>query len=122
MTYLHTTPDDPESPLWLFHLPSFTLAQLHLGAGPAGHHLLMTQPGTPAPDEAVAAFAATLETMAPSASQWLTVIAAKESHAWDSLPPSMPFAPVKPGGETLTVYPRKCVALPADPFIPRQAT
>ena len=74
MTYLHTSPTDPTSPLLLFHLPSFTLAELHLAATPGGNHLLTIDSATPPADETIAAFATALDSMAPDASDWLSVV------------------------------------------------
>ena len=74
MTYLHTDPADASAPMWMFHLPTFTLAQLHLGAGPGGRHLLTVDAATPPPDEALLAFGQTLEAMAPTASDHISMV------------------------------------------------
>ena len=114
MTYLHTSPTDPDSPLWLFHLPTFTLARLHLNGGPEGHHLLTIDAATPPAEETIAAFAATLDTMAEGASAWLSVIT-RQGIAGE-LPDSMPFAAVDPAAQSIIVHPH------ARTTSPRQAT
>lgn len=117
MTYLHTSPTDATAPLWLFHLPTFTLAQLQLNAGPQDEHLLTVDAATPPPDEAIIAFAKTLETMAPGASTGLFTIT-REGIAKD-LPESLPFAPADSQGDCILVYPRKRTTFP---FTASQAT
>lgn len=104
MTYLHTSPTDPTAPLLLFHLPSFTLAQLHLAATPGGNHLLTIDAATPPPDEVIAAFATTLDSMAPGASAWLSVVT-REGIAKD-LPEFMHFTPAEPLTHRLTLSTR----------------
>ncbi len=104
MTYLHTSPTDPTAPMWMFHLPTFTLAQLHLGAGPGGRHVLTVDAATPPPDEALLAFAATLDAMAPSASDHISQLT-REGLAKD-LPEFMHFAPAEALNHTLTLSPR----------------
>ena len=93
MTHLYTDTSKVDSPMWLFHLPTFTLAQLHLNGGPSGNHLLtFIADGFP-PAEALASFSATLEAMAPSASDRLTTVS--RADAAQVLPEFLRFSPEK---------------------------
>lgn len=106
MTHLYTDTSNVDSPMWLFHLPTFTLAQLHLNGGPSGNHLLtFVADGFP-PAEALASFSATLEAMAPSASDHLTTVS--RANAAQVLPEFLRFIPEKniPGQIFLTLAPR----------------
>ncbi len=105
MTYLHTDPHDPTAPMWMFHLPSFTLAQLVLNGAPNGDHLILFEEGKPPDDDALLAIADILDQMAPNASSHLTAVAPKENSEWKNLPEFMRFTPALPHGPDITVSP-----------------
>lgn len=73
MVYIHSDSSGQDSSLWFFHLPTFTLAELHLGALPGACHLLTVEAGQPPPDEAFKAFANYLESMSSGASDNLAL-------------------------------------------------
>ncbi len=68
--YLHTEPADPESPLWMLHWSTLTLAKLVLTPDP----VLMVSRRRPPPDAAIEAFGKVLEDMAPGMSEGLTML------------------------------------------------
>ena len=78
--FLHVIPTDPESRMFLYHLPTHTLAEVFLSKGPGtpAAHLLRIAADGPAPDDAVASMAAWLESSHPGASHHLTAISQKE--------------------------------------------
>lgn len=106
MTHLYTDTSEPDSPMWLFHLPTFTLAQLHLNGGPGASHLLIVAADEFAPDEALTSFAATLEAMASGASNRLSTICRADIAL--GLPEILRFSPEKaiPDHKFLTLAPR----------------
>ena len=73
--YLHTDPADPESPLWMLHWSSLTLAKLSLLPDP----VLIAHSATPPPDAVFEALARLIEDMAPGMSEGLTMVTARET-------------------------------------------
>ena len=77
----------PDHRLFFYHVPTATLAELLLNAGPGGNHVLRVASDSPPPDDAFSAIAGHLRHAHPDAADHLTIFSRAALAA--SLPPSI---------------------------------